>query len=195
MKFSRISLKKNVTIKDIHKLVWYSNWELYKIIPASEESPFERVWFTPDKQTSIHYIEDDIIGINYLVVDGNNQTKIISEILNSLDTFEKYEILDFLQKEINSEEEDEYINAVYHLGIIATPDKYEQELFELFEKVFSHPNTEVRHAAIMATHYAGWFELKVPLEKIKNTDPDVNIREFANSALYALTQTHLPDDN
>ena len=200
MTFSRIGLKLHENNRQAARsLAWESDWILHELCyPDKIAKPWARIWLTQDKQTSIQYIENSfeepfleeaLIYINYFIVEGKDKEEIFKYICDSLDVFDLGVIKQILQNEPSSEEDNqEYLDAIYNMGIIATPGKFDGELFALFEKVLSHASPEIRHAGILATYLTNWREFIEPLERIKNTDPDPDIRELAELALYNFSQ-------
>jgi len=184
MKFLREIVKKNVTRQQVDSLAWDENWYSHDFIPPTEESPYEEVWITQDDQTAIHYIEDPLISIRYFFVTGSNLVEVSSRIRSSLDTYKRDDIRNMMN---NALEPKQYINAIYHIGIAATQE-YDTEFFEFFKLAFSHHDPKVRNAAILATGYAGWKEFREPLERLKESDSEQAVREFADYTLQSLAK-------
>ena len=184
MAFSRIGLKRHEKNReDARSLAWESDWILHEICYPSDEIPWSRLWLTQDKQTSIQYVEEYLTDINYFIIEGKDREEILKYICDSLDVVDLDEIKRILQNESYCEENSqEYLDAVYNLGLIATPGKFDREL--------SHEFPEVRYAGIMAINFANWREFAEPLERIKNTDSHPDVRELAEQSLYAFSQVN-----
>ncbi|NET62239.1 MAG: hypothetical protein F6K47_40875, partial [Symploca sp. SIO2E6] len=182
MIFLRLILKNNVSVERVETLAWERDWYLHDFIPPTDEEVYEQIWLTQDENTSIHYVEDPLIGIRYLFIDGLNQVEICDKISSSLDIFRREEIFNMVHTAVSAEE---YVRAIYHVGIIANHD-YNMEIFEIFKLAFAHPETKVRNAAILATAYVGWREFEELLRDIIDCDPEEKVRDFANFTLKSL---------
>lgn len=156
---------------------------------GNEFDPWSRIWLTPDKQTSIQYVEEYLIDSKYFIVKGKDREKVFNHICNSLDVVSRDEVKQILQKQANFKDRpNEYLKAIYNLGLIATPGYYEQELYILFEQNLFHIYSEVKYAVMIAMFFANWREFIEPLEYIKNRDSDPKIQELADRLLYAFSQ-------
>ena len=65
---------------------------------------------------------------------------------------------------------------------------YNPELFKDFKTLMSHPEVDVRKAAIFATTYAGWVEFREPLQQLRTSDPEASVRNFADYTLESLAK-------
>jgi hypothetical protein len=180
----RVVIKESTSRDDINRLAWKKNWIFHDLMPRSEKSPYEKIWLTPDEKTAIHYIEDDLIDIPYLLIEGENQEKLVSEIEFSIGTYNLPELHEMLQKATNR---DEYIRSIYRIGA-AINQEYNPELFKDFQTLMYHPEVDVRKAAIFATTYVGWVEFKEPLQQLRTSDPEPSVRNFADCTLESLTK-------
>jgi hypothetical protein len=184
MEFVRAIVKTNVSLQKVDSLAWDENWYLHNFIPPTEEDPYEKIWKTQDEQATIHYIEDSLIDIRYFLVEGKSREEVLEKIRSSLETFERYEIIEMIKTAV---EPIQYVHAIYHVGVAAT-QKYDPEFFEIFKAAFSHSDVKVRNAAILSTGYVGWQEFQEPLELLKTSDPDPIVREFAAYTLESLAK-------
>lgn len=169
MIISRIGLKRNENEGSIRWSI-RSGFYLIDFFSPSDKAAKSTIWSSDNEQTSVQYVEEQLINIRYLIIKGKDREKIFTHMCNSLDIITYDEIKQIVQNESYfAENSEEYIEAIYHLGIIAIPGNYDDELFALFEKVLSHSNAEVRNAGIIAIHFAGWRQFKEPLEQMHAT--------------------------
>ena len=64
-----------------------------------------------DQQTSIHFVEDFVIDVDYLVIKGPEADDVLKQAVSSLDTYDKNDILELAAKAAGSKER---IRAVYY---------------------------------------------------------------------------------
>ena len=194
MIISRIALKQNVSYNNVNGMIWGEKWYQSEFTNGNEKEPWSNTWLTDDEQTSIQYIQENLINLSYIVIKGKDREEISAHICNSLDVISREEVRKILQNESYfAENSEKYLDAVYSLGVIAIPRNYDDELFALFKKVLSHYDAEVRNAGIIALHFIGWKEFKEPLEQIQKTDSNSAIRKFAGLALDALSKKNWKD--
>jgi hypothetical protein len=184
---ARFLLKESVSEDEIYTAALNNDWLWWDKTLSSEDNPYEVVWITDDEQKSIHYIEDHLINLRYLVAQGDDVEQIIKQIHSSLDIYNNAEIRQLVEK---ASTRDEHICAIYQVGIAASQD-YDSEFFELLKIGLSNPDAEVRKAAILAVGYVGWSEFREILQHLKTDDPHLMVRERASIMLegYDIAQT------
>ena len=193
MKELKIVLKNSVSHDDVSLYAWQQDWELHDVFPRTETTPLTKIWVSSDGQTAIHYFEDFYINNQYLLLKGQNKEQVAEEIFNFLDVYTIEEICQKLQKQ-NIIPKNEYINTVLSLGVAINQD-YSQELFNVFEQLIYHSDSDVREAAIFATTYLGWKEFRELLQRIKNEDSSTSVREIAADTLASLEKNYWQKDS
>jgi hypothetical protein len=176
---ARFLLKESVSEDEIYTAALNNDWLWWDKTLSSEDNPYEVVWITDDEQKTIHYIEDHLINLRYLVAQGNDVEQLVEQIHSSLATYNKEEIRQLVEKATTR---DEQVSAIYQVGIAAYQD-YDSDFFELFKIGLSNPDAEVRKAAILAVGYVGWSEFREILQHLKTDDPDLTVRERASIML------------
>jgi hypothetical protein len=179
MKTVRVVLQESVSEADIDSAAWDNEWSLVKTIKGDENTPHEVIYRTEDEQAFIHYIEDLYIDMAYLVVRSEEPEAAIEEIRASLQTHDEEEIHQMVKDAANIEE---LVRAVYYAGL-AAPQQYDPTSFKLFKDILSSSNPKARRAGITAIGYVGWSEFKEILEKIKEADPEPDVRKDAEIML------------
>lgn len=175
----RIVLKDIVTQKDVTLLAGQRDWLWWEEYPQTEQQPYEKIWITEDEKTSIHYIEDFVVGLNYIMIKGAAVNE-ISEIINKmLGTYSETDIKSSLNDAKTTEDT---IKAINHIAVTAS-EEYNEEVFKLFEQALEHKDSEVRKATIMGMGYPGWHEFKALLEKLQQSDTDEEVRKHAGFLL------------
>jgi len=175
MTWERVLIRESVHPEEINQIAYENGWQFQELILPTETQPFEKIWVTADGEIQIHYIEDYLLGVRYLLVNGENRDTIISLIQTRIATFDRASIQ--LQLE-TATDANLAIRATYHLAVIA-PEMFDPELFAYFKAMLLHPNNEVRRAAIFATAYAPWTEFRPYLERMKADDAAEDVREYA----------------
>jgi hypothetical protein len=184
----RVPLKENVNINDVDTLAWREEWNIQASIPRTRDNPYE-VIFTAEDGTSIHYIEDFLLGVNYLLLEGEDPAPTAERILGKLPTYSIDEIQRLVER---CRTRDEQIRAIY-LAAAATTPRFDASLYRLFEITLASNNPEVRSAAILGMGYAAWPAFKALLQPIEATDPDARVREDARAMLESLERVWRDD--
>lgn len=176
----RVPLK-DVTIDDVDTLAWREDWSFQASIPRTQDNPYE-VIFTAEDGTSIHYIEDFLLGVNYLLLEGEEPGPLAEDIRKKLPT---YSVDETKRLVAQGKTRDELIGAIY-LAAAATSPRFDESLFKLFEIALESDDPDVRSAAILGMGYAAWPEFKALLRRIEATDPDSRVRGDARAMLDSL---------
>ena len=175
----RFPLKELVSENEIYTAALRHDWLWWDKTLANEDNPYEVVWITDDEKNTIHYIDDHLINLRYLVVQGEAVDEIAKQIHSSLATYTREEIRQTVEEATTR---DQYIHAIYQVGI-AAPQDYDPELFEWFKIGLSNPDAKVRKATILAIGYVGWLEFRAVLQELKTNDPDQSVRQRASILL------------
>jgi hypothetical protein len=183
----RFVVKEHVPRDQISVAAWDNRWIWLEEYEADDDRPYEKVWTTLDHQSSIHYIEDFVIGVRYLYV-SNAQNDVIRQVISSIPVYTNDEVKQMAETAAGADGDAQgQIRAVYHLALTATrrSDAY---VLDAIASALSNPTPEVRQAAILAVGYVGWPEFRVPLESLRRDDPDVDVRSDAKAMLEAMEE-------
>ncbi len=172
----RLLLKEHVSEANVATEASHNNWLWWDLIERNNKNPYEVIWITKDKKTSIHYIYDHLIALRYLVVRGDKEEEITEQAKASLAVYSRGDIFSMVQQASSLEM---LIQSVYHVAI-AAPEKYDSEFFRLFEGFLSSSSVELRRATILAIAYVSWSEFRPLLENIKSNDVDAEVRTNAS---------------
>ena len=85
----RVVLKESVSRKDIEIVAWDNDWVFEDEIIQGKQNPYEVIWTVEDEQNTIHYIEDFLIQVNYILARGQDSDLIIQQVCSSLATYGK----------------------------------------------------------------------------------------------------------
>ena len=186
MNIERIVLKSSVSRADIQQLSWQQKWILEDEIEHTEDTPYQLIWLTLDKEKAVHYIEDDQIEVHFLEVRGDEIGGVSKQIQASLTTITLVDIRNQLDQ---GDSLGEQIRAVYALSLLA-PQAYEQGALALFTAAFTHWQAVIRQAAVFAASYtialvdytgAIKEELMHMLNQVAKQDADEEVRDYASS--------------
>jgi len=173
----RMVLKDDVDEDDIDGLAFNANWDLIEVAKEDprEGTPYQVIWATEGEREAIHYINDHVLNLRYVLVKGNAPDNVLWEIRKTLHVYEVSEIIE----ELNSATEaDAIVKAINKLAV-AAPQSFDFETYNLFKKYAAHPDPEVRSAVIFAMSYPAWKEFRQLVEQLGLNDPNSEVRETA----------------
>jgi HEAT repeat protein len=188
----RLVLKENVSREDVDQAARTLDWLWWEDVERTGESPHETIWVTPDHESRVHYIEDFLVGVNYLLFEGPRAGELARGALE-VPTLSVYTHDELIALGRQADSRDDLIHAVYLAGVDGVPGHLDDDLVEIFRKCFASADPDVRHAAIAATGYVGWPQLIEELERLAASDPDEGVRGDAQLMLDALRE-HPPEE-
>ena len=174
------------TESEMHDLVEFHPWFLSAKIDRDPDNyvPFRLIWTTSDQETSIHYIEDELVKFSYIVIKGKDVQKVASKLYSEREIYSSEELVKMF---VDANSRNEKMKAVAHLGV-ASPQEFDAKFFELLQAAFSDPDPEVRRTAVWCIGYSSWREFRPILEHLVASDPDESIREDAGYMLESYKQ-------
>lgn len=163
-----------------------NGWDLVRrIAPVPEKLiPLELVFLTDRQGTSLHYIDEPIVGFPYLQANGPECQEVAARVRAEMPIFTDHELFTRWD-EAESPEEAE--RAILMLGV-ASPEKPVPEFLERILQGLSHPQPGVRLAAILAVGYRGWPAFEAPLHERQSDDPDEHVRTRSGNMLQAMRE-------
>lgn len=171
-----------VAQEQIESLAKELHWELWESTPKTSDTHFEIMWADRATNTSIHYHEDDFIGINYLMVLGENYEKVATHIREHVDVVPRSEVIEFATKAQTDKD-----LAWAAEGVACTASSiFDKELFTIIERAANSHDKETRYAALTAIGYVEWPECRNLLERIAAHDEDEQNRHNAQKLLETL---------
>lgn len=145
----------------------------------------ERIWATADGRAYISYLSDFGLRMNYLVVQGEGAEPVARDIALVFPVIGRDQVLALVP---TAPGRDPWIQCLYQAAVVAREDSPDQDLVGLFVAGLGQPDPEVRRAAVYACTYAGWQELREPLERTAREDADADVRTMAEATLASLHQ-------
>lgn len=184
MEYTRAVIKKPIENSFVEDLAWTDGWDLEDLTPRRAGEIFQKTWTTNGGKTRIDYVEDPMADLLYVLVAGEDQEKFIRKIRKAGPVYTSTEIHQRIKA---AKTPDERAQAIMIAGV-AAPAECDAKLFAYFKKAFTDENAQVRRAVVIASVYAGWPELREPLQQLKQDDPDAEIREVAEHTLDGLSK-------
>ncbi len=178
----------DVRQEKLSTVAWQQDWDLCKINKRCEHNPFSKVWMTQDEKTGITYIENHYVNIPYIIIRGENQEKIAEVLSRKFDFYAINELSSFIYS--NPEDDTQIARAIQLFDITLGESSFNDSYFEIYQFCLSHPISNVRRAAMFAAAGVGWPEFRPVLERIRDSDPDLELRRYANTTLEAMQINH-----
>jgi HEAT repeats len=174
--------------EELSTIAWQHDWELCKIEKRGEHNPFLKAWLTQNEETGITYIENHLVNVPYIVIRGKNQEQVAKALSASFCFYDVDKLCNFIHSD--PKDKSQLARAICLFGIAVGEEKFNANYFSCFEFCLSHPNSDVRRAAMLAVSGVGWPEFKSILERIRDNDPDLELRNYATTTLESM-QIHL----
>jgi hypothetical protein len=174
----RVLPKPGVSRDDASHAARRNGWQYHDLFLADGEQPFEKVWLNEPGDTSIHWIEDPILDLDYFVVQGAHQGEIADELREDFPTYSRDELRAGLD---DAQDWPAFLLALQRAAA-AAPPAYDPEIAGWFDRGFGHEEPAVRKMAAILTSYPGWPELRPALERLGD-DEDAEVRSVAQSML------------
>ncbi len=163
--------------KQLATLAAQQRWFISTIVQASGTAPFEIVYNMDNAKTSVHYIQDKILGLDLVLVQGETYKETAELIRSKVKTILPKEAIEFAKNNKNPEL---FVNQSYILAATG-PSTFDQETFDIITGLMKHENADARHGAIIASGYLEWPEFTEHFKTLMQ-DPDENVRKAATVA-------------
>jgi hypothetical protein len=180
---TRLCLQDAVSVGDLSSLAWELDWDIYEIYRGGGRTPFEKVWRSRDEASAIHYVEDPLIGLRYLLLRGANQDGIAEQIRESIGILGREALSNEHQQATGSRELE---RTLRQMAVAAVPHRPDPDWLARFRQAGIHDSSRVRRAVVLAAVYTGWRGLAPLLADLAAADPDQAIRSLARQALESL---------
>lgn len=180
---TRVVLRPEVTVDDIEEAALDLDWLLVRNWPASDERPYEDMYVDRDEETVIHYLDDNLVGLRYLVIKGPDADTIERDARELLPTYRP----DDATKAWTTAATLEQKTQAVHLLALATDPKERASAVEALQSAAADPDPRVRRAVILASTYVGWPELRTLLSALAE-DSDESVHRDAQLASEGLAE-------
>jgi hypothetical protein len=184
MSVTRLLPKPSVSRDDVTHLAWDRGWRYHDMFAADDDRPFEKIWLTPNGETGIHWIEDHILDLSYLLLEGERQEDTAREIASAIPTYGREDLRELVE---GASDWDDFMVALQHVAAAAPPE-FDPEIFGWFEQAFEHEHPTVRKIAALSTAYPAWPEFRALLAEAANNDDVPEVRDVASRMLEDLDE-------
>ena len=179
----RLGLKEEHPRDAVDTLAYDEQWYLEDSQERTAKTPYEVVWrLQKTSDTRIHYVEDHVITLAYLIIVGPRARQVAEVARRRLKVFTVDEILEEAGR---AKSRDDWIYVVYELAA-AAPAEPDPRIVQVLERALEHDDRDVRRAAMVAMAYMEWKELRPLLERVNEKDPDPGVKKMARVTLEGL---------
>jgi hypothetical protein len=179
----RIVLSPNITRRQFEDYAFDAGWRLHQVVDADQERPYEEIWAVDDGQSAVHYIEDELLGLLYVIVMGENARELDTGLRRGLDTVRPEVALGWLE---DATWAGARVQAVAYLA--AAAEQPAPDLIHAFDRLMRDPDADVRRAALFAATYPRWPELLTLIRSVAKHDTDSEVRAVADQVAQVLAR-------
>ncbi|TPN83943.1 hypothetical protein FHK87_18435 [Aquimarina algicola] len=166
--------------RDVVDTFAYNEYWLWNdTIKASESNPYEVIYQTEDEKNIIHYIEDHLLGVHYLLLRGEQLDELTKIIHSKLEVFKIQELFELISKETSIPDLIQYIYFV----AVASPSNFKDDYYENYRELLFDINENVKLAAIGGLGYIEWKEFREDLVKVFENDESKKVRASAETMI------------
>ncbi len=170
----RLIVRRGTDRETVDRAAFFANWDVAEIYPADEDQPYEKVYRPAAPDTWVHYIEDPVLEISYLVAKGANARAALDEIHAKVPVYGTEEL-----REGSSDEARLKLAVAAITGQNDSEGQWKKTVLEGMQ----HPDAAVRRQAILAVGYLRGSEFEKPLERLAGEEPDPEVRADAAAML------------
>lgn len=177
----RLALAPPATRESVGTALIRLNWVLQVLVEDDPDEPYEEVWSNRAETAILHYVEDDILGASYLLLEAEEATEltdVITLVEERLDILSPADALDWT---MTAESTDEKLLAIAYLG--ASAGRPDAATTQQIDALLQDPDAAVRRAAVVAASYVTHPEVDRALQRTAAGDSDAEIRAAAQHIL------------
>ena len=171
----RTVLAPSVAREQFQDLALSAGWRPHAVADQ-EGAPYEEVWSVDDDTSSVHYVEDDLLGVASVRTMGDRAAELAEHVARHLPSLTRDEILVWAYV---VEDAGERRRAIGYVAAIA-PNEPLDAVAAVLESALDDPHPEVRDAALFACAHLSWPTLLPLVEAVRDNDPEESVR--ANAA-------------
>jgi hypothetical protein len=165
-----IVLKETSGEIDVRLIASINSWQFLIEHPFSNNTPHQIKWVY-NNDTVITFIEDFLLQLNYLFVQGIDSDIIKQQAINGLEIYTEADIYRLNTEIIHSPE----ACVLIKVAALMASKVFHQGIFELFLRAFSSNSPDVQRAAVFAVNYIPWVEFRETLLRFRDIYPDLSI--------------------
>ncbi|MFC9603423.1 HEAT repeat domain-containing protein [Streptomyces niveus] len=135
----------------------------------------EEIWLPADAKTSVHWIEDELLDVSYIVVRGVNAAALAESIRSEIPMDD---IPQLQSRVIADRDSDALIDTLYRTAVVAS-SKYDPQAFALLRWGLNDPDPLIRRVSLVAVSITGWERFIPVLDEISKQDLVGEVRDQA----------------
>ncbi|WP_329378420.1 HEAT repeat domain-containing protein [Streptomyces sp. NBC_01716] len=144
-------------------------------IAEANQASAEEIWLTGDAETSVHWVNDELLDVSYIVVRGGNADSLAENIRSELPMDG---IPDLQARAIADRDPDVLIDTLYRTAVVAG-SKYDPRAFALLRWGLGDPDPLIRRVSLVAVSITGWERFIPILDEISKQDIVSEVRDQA----------------
>jgi hypothetical protein len=161
------------TVAMIERLGW---------TPSADSGDDLAEWDVPGSDTVVRWVEDGDTGAHYFIVEGPDRQRVADDIRSSIDLLDVADFGPYLAKFHGSQG---LMRGLYTVAA-AAPARPDPRVTDLFRHYLTDDDPLIRRVALLAAGITGWPDFVQPATRIRDNDPDPEVREAATAALQSL---------
>lgn len=178
MSLRRLILKDEATLDDVRRVAAEDGWEERQTIAADERQPLQVIWLVPDRAASVHYVEDTLVGLRYLMFRGYDTDDVRLHAGARLPSYTVAESTALLRDPDPAERRHGVL-----VTCLSAPIAAETPYLPALARAAADPEPAVRHAVILGLGFVDWPETEPILERLATDDADPSVRDAAGGML------------
>ncbi|GGW64505.1 hypothetical protein AB0E64_25355 [Streptomyces caelestis] len=180
-KIIRLVLRGSDGHRSLTELAWREEWDLTEI--RHTEPPFVEVWDVPGRDAEVHFVRDEMVGLEYVVFHGADVAPEVQQVRDFCPLWTQSDAIDALGK---VKDRDGKLRAIYAAALAATGPE-DDRLITLFRSIaVNEQDSGVRQAVIVSTGYLPWDGLIQLVSEMRVNDPESRVRNNAQVMLEGL---------
>lgn len=133
----------------------------------------------PESKVKIYYMEDYLIDLRYLVLEGKNADKLSEELHQAKDL----KALGFagIEKMVKNPKSKKDLVLGLRMLAVLSPKVYDEKFFKLFRAGLDHKDPQVRFATIQIVTYPKWDPIREYVNRMAQKDPHPEVRGISDA--------------
>nr|PPQ56748.1 hypothetical protein C5F59_08760 [Streptomyces sp. QL37] len=152
-------------------------WTHHRTTQRGEQAPFEITWLAPDRGAAIHWIEDHLVRVDYLLVQGPAIAPTVSSLKSRIDFHSSESLQEVFD---GTRDSSALMDALHALGVYCS-GPFDPDLFALFRWSMHDPDPLVRRVALLTASLTDWPEFIPLVNYVRTHDPSESVRAQAET--------------
>lgn len=174
----RLVLKDDATLDDVRAVATADGWEERGRIEADERQPLQVIWLVPDRAASVHYVEDTMVGLTYLIFRGYDTDDVRLHAGARVPSWGVVETSALLRSPDPAQRRRGVL-----ITCLAAPIASEPPILLSLGRMAADPDPAVRHALVLGLMFVDWPDVDRVLAGLAEGDGEPAVREAAAGLL------------